>query len=176
MDPSRIGFRVLEARDLELLHRWLNEPGVVAWWEGEDVSLEAVERDYVSSDDRTEHWICQVDGDDVGWIQCYAATAFPEECEACFELGVDRSAAGIDYLVGEVSMRGSGVGASMIRSFVRDVVFARHPDWNQVFAAPFAANEGSWRALQNAGFRRVGVVEDDAGPCNVMVLDRSPAR
>ena len=171
-----IGFRALEERDLELLHRWLNEPGVVAWWEGEDVSREAVTRDDIDSDDRTEHWICQVDGVDVGWIQCYAATVFPEESEPWFEIGVDRSAAGIDYLIGEASMRGSGLGASMIHSFVHDVVFARHLDWTQACAAPFAANEGSWRALQKAGFRRVGVTQEDAGPCNVMVLDRPPAR
>lgn len=158
MSAVQIGFRPVETRDVGVLHRWLNEPGVVAWWEGDDVSWDAVTRNYVDSDDGTEHWICVADGNDVGWIQCYPATAFPDETSAWFEVGVDRTAAGIDYLIGEASMRGRGLGASMIRTFVHDVVFARHPEWTQVCAAPFVANEGSWRAMEKAGFRKIGVL------------------
>jgi hypothetical protein len=43
-----IEFRALTDADLPLLHRWLNEPGVVQWWEGEDVTWEAVVRSSVS--------------------------------------------------------------------------------------------------------------------------------
>ncbi len=64
-------FRRLTDHDLPMLHRWLNEPGVVRWWEGEDVSWDAVVRDYGSANEEpTEHWIAVVDGRDVGWIQC----------------------------------------------------------------------------------------------------------
>ena len=35
-------FRPLTDDDLPLLHAWLNEPGVVEWWEGDDVSWDAV--------------------------------------------------------------------------------------------------------------------------------------
>jgi hypothetical protein len=44
----------------------------------------------------------------------------------------------------------------MIRAFVVDVVFALHPDWSQVCAAPYAENIASWRALQKAGFGFMG--------------------
>lgn len=54
----RVTFRRLVDDDLPMLHRWLNEPGVVRWWEGNDVSWDAVVRDYGSSKtDRTEHYL-----------------------------------------------------------------------------------------------------------------------
>jgi len=173
VSTPRIGFRRLTSGDLAMLHTWLNEPGVVEWWEGDDVSWDAVQRDYrPDGDDGTEHWIATVDGLDAGWIQCWPATEGLDESEPWFALGVDRSAAGIDYLIGAPEMRGRGLGSQMIRAFALDVVFEQHPEWTQVCAGPFAANEGSWRALASAGFRFVGVIEDEAGPCNLMVLDR----
>lgn len=53
-----------------------------------------------------------------------------------------------------------------------DDVFARLLERTQVCACPFAANEPSWSALAAGGFRFVGVIDDEAGPCNLMVLDR----
>jgi len=48
-------FRRLADDDLPVLHRWLNEPGLVRWWEGDDVSWQAVVRDYGSANpDPTE--------------------------------------------------------------------------------------------------------------------------
>jgi RimJ/RimL family protein N-acetyltransferase len=173
-----VRFRRLTDADLPMLHAWLNEPGVVRWWEGEDVSWEAVVRDYGSGgDEPTEHWIAVVDGRDAGWLQCYAWADHPDEDEtkAHWAAGVDRGAAGIDYLVAGAGHRNQGIGSAMIRAFVRDVVFARHPTWTQVSAGPFVANTASWRALARAGFRHLADYDsgDDDGPCRVMALDRT---
>jgi aminoglycoside 6'-N-acetyltransferase len=168
-----VTFRPLTDVDLPMLHHWLNEPGVVRWWEGDDVSWEGVVRDYGSAaTDAAEYWIASVDGTDVGWIQCYPTAEEPEECEPWWALGVDRSAAGIDYLIGDPGDRGRGVGSAMIRAFLAEVVFGLHPGWSQACAAPYAANVASWRALEKAGFRFVGIVEDKDGPCRLMVADR----
>ena len=172
----RVTFRRLAEADLPTMHRWLNEPGVVRWWEGDDVSWPAVVHDYgPPSADATEHWIASVDGADIGWIQCYPCADELEEAEPWWALGVDRTAAGIDYLVGEPGDRGRGVGSAMIDAFVSDVVFGRHPDWSQAAAAPYEANTASWRALERAGFHYVGTIDDAAGPCRLMVIDRPAA-
>ena len=173
-DCYEVTFRRLADRDLPLLHRWLNEPGVVRWWENDDVSAEAVERDYGSaSTDPTEHWIAVVDNADVGWIQCYATASYPDEEEVVHwrALGVDGTAGGIDYLIGEPVRRGRGLGSSMIRRFVAEIVRSHHPEWTQVCASPVAANTASWRALANAGFRFAGTFDSEFGPCRLMICD-----
>lgn len=115
-----------------MLHRWLNEPGIVRWWEGDDVSWEGVVGDYGSASvDSTEHWIASLDGTDIGWIQCYPTVDEPEESQPWWDLGIDHGAAGIDYLIGDPSMRGRGVGSAMIRAFADEVVFALHASWSQ---------------------------------------------
>jgi len=169
-----ITFRPLAADDFELMHRWLNEPGVVEWWEGDDVSPDAVRRDYFDEvDEGVEHWLALDDGAPFGWIQCYPATANLDECAPWFELGVPESAAGIDYLIGEAGRRGSGRGAAMIDRFAEDVVFGQHPEWTHVGASPFSANVRSWGALANAGFTHVGTIPDPDGPLHLMVRPRS---
>lgn len=168
-------FRPLTDGDLPLLHRWLNDPRVKRWWEGEDVSWLGVVRRYRSANpDPVEHWIGMDRGVDVGWIQCYSVTDFSdeEEAQAWFRLGVRRSAAGIDYLVGASSRRGRGLGPRMISAFVDEVVFGRHPHWDQVCASPFTANSASWRALSRAGFDPRGTFFSDGDPCRLMVRER----
>lgn len=174
-----VTFRPLTEDDLPMLHRWLNEPGVVRWWEGDDVRWEAVVRDHWSDPDPyVEHWIAVVDGRAVGWIQCYAAADAaedpedPEEARAWFALGVEPAAAGIDYFLGDPGERGAGLGSAMIRAFVTDVVFGRHPTWTQACASPYMANEASCRALASAGFDHRGTFDGDDGPCRLMVVDR----
>lgn len=171
-----MSFRRLAGTDLAMLHGWLNEPGVVRWWEGDDVSWPAVVRDYGSTTDATEHWIASLDGTDVGWTQCWPVAAEPEEAAPWMALGVDGTAAGIDYLLGDPARRGRGLGSAMIRDFVADVVFGLHPAWTQACASPLADNVASWRALEKAGFRFAGVVGDRSGPCRLMVADRDPRR
>ena len=163
-------FRRLTDDDLPMLHKWLNEPGIVQWWEGDDVSWEGVVRDYGSQNtEPVEHWIAVLDGQDIGWLDCYAMTDSPEEAEPWSKFGMEPDAAGIDYLVGDPTERGKGIGAAMIAAFVRDIVFGLHPEWSQACAAPDVRNVASWRALEKAGFRRAGIVNGG----RVMMLDRS---
>ena len=168
-----ISFRPLTDADLPLMHRWLNDPEVVRWWEGDDVSWDGVVRDYGGHrSDGTEHWIACTARRAVGWIQCYATADEPEESEPWWALGVHRTAAGIDYLIGDSADRGRGLGSAMVKAFLSDVVFGRHAHWTQACAAPHVDNMASWRALEKAGFHVVGIVEGEHGPGRLMVADR----
>lgn len=171
-----LAFRRLTDHDLPLLHRWLNDPGVVRWWEGDDVSWDAVVADYgTANPDPVEHWLATLDGDPVAWLDLYGTADHEEEDEvrAWRALGVGPDAAGIDYLVGEPGSRGRGLGSAIIDRFVTQVVFAPDRPWTTVHASPQAANVASCRALERAGFRELGTFEDpDLGTCRLFGRDR----
>lgn len=173
MDPE-ITFRPLAEADLPRMHRWLNDPAVVEWWEGEDVSWPAVVRDYgPERDDSAEHWIGLLGGEPLGWIQCYLATEEIEDETYYWQEHLPLAeTGGIDYLVGEPQHRGRGLGAALIRAFVRDVLFPTHPEWSFAAAGPFEANVASWKALASAGFSRIARLDDEEGPCVLMAISR----
>lgn len=171
-------FRPLVEADLHLMHAWLNEPGVVRWWEGDDVSFAAVVDDYgPDNDEPYEHWIAMLNDEPVGWIQCAALADFePDEAAPWLAAGIDPAAAGIDYLIGAPSARGKGLGGSMIDGFVTEIVFGKHPWWVQVAADPYEANIGSWKALEKAGFVFITMLDnpgDADGPSRLMARSRS---
>jgi len=170
-----ITFRPLEDGDLRRMHHWLNDPAVVEWWEGEDVSWPAVVSDYgPGHGDPVEHWLALLDGEPLGWIQCYGAADMIEEETYYWADHVElATTAGIDYLVGEATERGRGIGSAMIRAFVRDVVFPQHPEWTLAAAGPFEANVASWKALEKAGFRRLATLDDEEGACVLMAASRA---
>ncbi len=107
----------------------------------------------------------------IGWIQCYLARDNTDETEYWWGFGIDDDAAGIDYLIANPGDRRRGLGSVVIRGFA-SFVFERHPEWAQVCAGPFDANAASWKVLEKAGFRCVGIIDDEDGPCRLMVLDR----
>lgn len=163
--------------DLVLLHHWLNEPGVVEWWQGEDVTWLAVVADYSSMNPDPVEYFLALDelGEPFGWIQTYAVVDFQAEGEtqAWFDLGFPHTGAGIDYLIGDPAARGSGLGSKMIRTFIDQIVWPQHPEWTHVGASPARANVASCRALANAGLELVGSFDDpESGPCDLYALER----
>ncbi len=191
-------FRRLTDDDLALLHGWLNEPGVVRFWEGDDVSWPGVIAHYGSPElratlatdhpefaydakdadfdwEHVEKYLGLIAGEPIGWIQCYAVDDFDDEDEtqAWLKLGYDETGAGIDYLLGNPEHRGRGVGSQMIRAFIDTIVFGNHPEWTQVGASPVRENGASCGALAKAGLTLFGSFDDLAyGPCDLYAEHR----
>ncbi len=156
------------------MHRWLNDPEVVKWWEGDDVSWAGVVQDYSPerAPDGVQHWIASLDDRPIGWISLGDVAQWPEESVAWTALGANPRPAGIDYLIGGSADRGHGRGTQMIEAFVRTVVFGPHSEWAQVGADPLTTNARSWGALARAGFRRAGTYGTGSDECTLMLLDR----
>lgn len=164
----RFAFRRLVDEDLPRLHGWLNDPAVVRWWEGDDVSWDGVVQDYSEATRGPEgHHLALLDDRPVGWIQWWA----DDDRDEWVALGADPSVVGIDYLLGEAADRGRGVGSAMVRAFVDDVVVPAHPGCRQVGADPAVANAASWGALAKAGFRPLADLPGPEGLHRLMVLD-----
>lgn len=168
-----ISFRRLTAADLPLMHRWLQTEHVARWFDEAD-SLDAVAAEYLPLIDGTalaDPYLFSIDGSPAGYIQTYLLRDDPEYHR---HVGGGEGAAGIDLFIGEVRFLYRGLGASIIRAFLRDVVFVR-ADVDRCLIGPAVSNQAGIRAYEKAGFRHVHtvVVPDEAEPEYVMAIERS---
>ena len=135
-----ISFRALDRGDLPLMHRWLNTPHVAEWWSDDGRSLDEIVANYSPRIDGKEDVRCFVivfDGTTIGYIQEYPA---------------GENSAGIDLFIGEVEFLHRGLGVSIIRQFLIDIVFA-NPAVESCIIDPSVSNRVAIRAYEKAGFR-----------------------
>lgn len=93
----------------------------------------------------------------------YPLAAYPEYVEEFGPLyAVPDGALSIDYLIGDPSARGRGLGTAMIGGFVA-LGWTAYPTAGAVVVPVAAGNAASWRALESTGFHRVaeGEMEPD---------------
>ena len=184
--PPEFVFRPLDRSDLPLLAEWLGRPHVARWWR-EPSDLAAVEAAYgplIDGSDPTEGFIAIHAGQGQGpgqepplaFLQRYRLDDNPEWQRAialALAEGAGRgpdtarseqtgTGAGIDYLIGDPTMTGRGLGRQMIDAFV-DLTWDRYPDITAVVVAVDQSNQASWRALEGAAFLRrwAGVLGSD---------------
>lgn len=150
-------FRDLGRADFPMLGWWLEQPHVARWW-CHDWSPEGVERDFgpaVDGADPTCLWVCELDGDPIGLVQSYRIEDYPEyAAELAPVISLAPEVVSIDYLIGRPDLVGRGVGSRMLDE-ASALVFQRFPAAPSIVVPVSAANAGSWRALEKAGFRRV---------------------
>ena len=166
--PGGFEWRPLEASDLPLLATWLAEPQVRRWW-NHDPSPEAVLRDFgpsVRGEEPGDDLVVLWEGRPIGLLQRSLIADYPDDhAEFAALLRRDGGPAGddpavptgaveLDYLIGDASVRGRGVGSALIRAAV-ERVWAELPGTSTVLVAVVAANTASWRALERAGLTRV---------------------
>jgi aminoglycoside 6'-N-acetyltransferase len=154
----QLSFSPLDRSHLPVLQRWLGEPHVARWW-NHDTSDAAVEKDFgpvIDGVEPGEDFVVELDGRPVGLIQLSRFSDHPDyAAELAPVLAVGEGDGTIDYLIGEPSLVGRGLGARLIDIFV-DHVWASAPDLDALVVAVHEDNEASWRGLQRAGFTLVG--------------------
>jgi RimJ/RimL family protein N-acetyltransferase len=158
----RLGFRPLTRADFADVVAWQAQPYVARWWQAEATDLAAAEAHYgpaLAGEEPTRLWVAEVNGRSVGLLQDYLIRDHPEYAL----LTARPDAVGMDYLVGERSWVGTGVGTRMLWTYVRDVVVPHYPDLREVFAAPDHRNAASLRVLDKLGFTR-GLWFDEPQP------------
>lgn len=160
-----ITFRRATRADFPMMARWLAEPHVARWWNHE-CTAEAVERDFGASADGTEpseDHIVRLDRRPIGLIQYSRYADYPEYLDKLSGVvDVPVQAVSIDYLIGDPTLIGRGIGMAMITAFV-DHIWNVNADTSCVIVPVCSANVASWRALRSAGFRLIaqGPLEPD---------------
>jgi aminoglycoside 6'-N-acetyltransferase len=181
MSPPVVAFRPCTPDDLPLVAGWQARPHVARWWR-QDPALAAVEARYLpclDGRDATELFVLEVGGAPAGFFQRYLVADHPPWAAALRGTGQPgvEAAVGIDYLVGEEALTGRGLGTSAIAGFTR-LALARYPAAGLVAVAVLQDNIASWRALENAGYRRCWAGElasdhpSDEGPMYLYRRDR----
>ena len=151
---ATITFRRVTRADFPLLAGWLAEPHVSRWWNHE-FTADAVERDFGASADGqepNEDHVALLDGRAIGLVQYSRYADYPEYLEELAPLiEVPEHAVSIDYLIGDPTVTGRGVGTAMIAAFT-ERIWRTDPQASCIIVPVCSANEASWRALLHVGF------------------------
>jgi RimJ/RimL family protein N-acetyltransferase len=152
MSVPLIRFRPLAESDLPTLVEWFAEPEITRWW-NQPAEIASVRTKYlprIEQHEPTQMWIAEIDDEAAGLLQSYLHVDYNEH-DRCVGIA---DAVGIDYLIAGPH-RGRGRGRLVLREFA-DWTLARYPDASCCVATPAQANTASCRALEHAGFSRVG--------------------
>jgi RimJ/RimL family protein N-acetyltransferase len=170
---AELTFRPMTSDDLPLLHEWLQRPHVRRWW-SDHPTLDDVVRHYgpsVNGEEASYHYFAYDGATPVAMLQTYRLADWPESAA---KVGAEPGAAGVDLFVADAARTGRGLGSTLIRRFVDEIVFARDGA-THCLADPEVENHASIRAFEKAGFRVVGEFDDpDDGKRHAVVRkDRS---
>ncbi len=159
---NEISFLPLSTEHFSLLYQWLQVPHVSKWWtEGKTLSKEDVEHKYASyvrgykienGEKKAIHpFIIQLKQQPIGYIQFYNAFDFPRDSYHLKEIWAEDSAslAALDFYVGESSLLGQGLGAAILKIFLKDYVF---PHYAACLVDPDKHNKFAVSAYSKAGF------------------------
>jgi aminoglycoside 6'-N-acetyltransferase len=148
-----IAFRPLAGSDLPQVFIWLGRPHVAKWYAPAPSSFAEVVAKYgprTEPGNAVRAFVVTLDGSDVGYIQTYAIDRFPEYAAG---LACGKGAAGIDLFIADPWRMNHGLGTSVVRRFVDEIVFAED-GIDTCLAGPSEGNAASIRAFEKAGFER----------------------
>jgi aminoglycoside 6'-N-acetyltransferase len=163
---AAIAFRRLGVDDLQQVFLWLIRPHVSKWYAPAPSSFAEVVAKYgprTLDGNAVQAFIVTLDGAEAGYIQAYSIDVFPEYAA---QLGCEKGVAGIDLFIGEEALLNRGIGSTVVRHFVDEVVFGAMLA-HACIAGPDDGNAASIRAFEKAGFRRwkVARMDDERTEC-----------
>jgi len=144
-------FRPMEHGDLPTVLQWQRAVHAEDWFHGSRTTLTDVQRRYgprLDGQQPMRMWVAQLDRVDIGYLQDYRVG---DHDEYAVKTGLP-DAVGFDYLIGDPSLVGRGLGTRMIWSFLVDVVVPHYPAARTFLASPDHRNTASLRALEKCGF------------------------
>jgi RimJ/RimL family protein N-acetyltransferase len=153
--------RPIRRDDLKLLHRWLNDPSIMQYWDG---------RDHPATFDRVEtRFRKSVEGLDRDAVRMMIEIPKSEGSEGAGEMRtigmvqhgriVPRAKnTQVDMLIGEADCRDAGYGTDAMRAFLGHLFGAMKI--HRVWLTLRDSNAGATRGAEKCGFVREGVLRE----------------
>ncbi|SDS35446.1 GNAT family N-acetyltransferase [Microlunatus soli] len=160
-DDLGVLLRPMTAGDLPDVLRWRRADHVRRWFPGPEPTKESIEQHYrprIDDPDAVRMSVVEVNGRSIGLLQDYVIADQP----GAITPAPDPSAVGGDYLIGEPSFLGRGLGTRMLWSWLQ-LLPATRPAARSVVVAPDHRNTGSLRTVAKVGFRQ-GIWFDERQP------------
>lgn len=148
-----VRLRPMQREDLAHLHRWLNDPDVMQYWDGRDhpATFDRVESRFRKSVDGTdreaERYMIEVLADDktIGMVQHGRVHARARHAQ-------------VDLLIGDPGFRDSGFGTDAMHVMVKYLFEALRV--HRVWLTLRASNVRAMRGAEKIGFVREGVLRE----------------
>lgn len=175
MPPEPIRFEPMQASDLPHIVRWFDSPFVRRWYSYDEPATEQELIEHylprTRPDSLTRSFLIYYGKTPIGYIQTYRLSNYPDY--AC-HVAVEDDVAGLDLFIGEEDYIHRGLGAAILRRFLRDVVFATM-DVVACIVGPDPSNRVAIRAYEKAGFRYIKTIRipDEPEPEYLMRVDRT---
>jgi len=147
--------RAMTKEDLKLLHKWLNDPEVMQWWDGRDhpATFDRVEarfrRSVEGSDRESERFIVEVEQEGekraIGMVQYTRPQPRTRNSQ-------------IDVLIGEPEFRDAGYGTDALRAALKHLFETQkvHRVWHTMQSG----NARAHKAAEKIGFVKEGVLRE----------------
>ncbi|MFE6287335.1 GNAT family N-acetyltransferase [Streptomyces sp. NPDC057877] len=157
-------------RDLPLIHGWMNDPAVSAFWNlaGPRDTTQDHLLAQLNGDGRSLPCVGMLDGTPMSYWEIYRADLDP----LARRYRARPHDTGIHLLIGGAADRGRGLGSTLLRA-VADLVLDRRPACARVVAEPDLRNIPSMAAFLSAGFQFFDEVDLPAKRAALMLRDRS---
>ena len=160
--------RLDPAGDLDLVHGWMRQPHVAAFW---GLNLPRAELagylERAAGDDHQEVLIGSVDGRPVSYWELYWAARDPLSAHYPAR-PLDQ---GVHLLIGPPELVGRGLGRALLGAVVAWQL-EREPGTERVVAEPDVRNAASLRVFRRCGFRRVAELDLPEKRAALLVRDR----
>ncbi|MBX5180130.1 GNAT family N-acetyltransferase [Rhizobium lentis] len=167
-----IDFRSLTETDFPILCEWLNKPHMRAHYQKTPITIEEVQRKYserLSPSHPTHCHIACYNGEPFGTLQCYLLRDYPDFAS---EMG-EHDGVAVDLFIGDEQFIGRGLGKTMLRSYVLNVVPSLFPHDCKCFICHAKENQIAIRGSLSAGFLPYRDVIEGGVESLLLSFDRS---
>lgn len=146
-----ITYQPLHPEHFKLLHHWIAQPHVAAWWSDPHDWKTFLQK--YSEKIKSPYRGCliiEIDQQPVGYIQWYQANKFPEWPNQ------PDDTYGMDLYIGNLEYIGKGYGTQIVKQFVQ--LLLKKTDVKNIIVNPDINNTVAIRCYEKAGFKKIAKI------------------